>query len=115
MYYALVFSEYSKIKIICRRNDEIRCIAAANFDYVEDRLYSVCLRVAGNLIQAEIDGTMILSVQDDQYSKGGAGFLVERGTMTADGFSVESEGSVLDCLFRYSERAARLSVWQLYV
>lgn len=92
MYYALVFSEYSKIKIICRRNDEIRCIAAANFDYVEDRLYSVCLRVAGNLIQAEIDGTMILSVQDDQYSKGGAGFLVERGTMTADGFSVKSEG-----------------------
>ena len=92
MYYALVFSEYSKIKIICRRNDEIRCIAATNFDYTEDRLYSVCLRVMGNLIQAEIDGTMILSVQDDQYSKGGAGFLVERGTMTADGFSVESEG-----------------------
>lgn len=93
MYYALVFSEYSKIKIVCRCNAQVRCIAVADFDYVEDRLYHVCLRVEGNLIQAEIDGALLLSAQDSQYSKGGAGFLIEYGTMTADGFSVLSQGS----------------------
>ena len=42
-----------------------------------------------------IDGAEIVAAIDDAFTAGGAGFIVERGAMLADGLTIENlEGKV---------------------
>ena len=91
-YYAALLSGGNTASIIMRKNSEVKCLAATDFAYQEDRLYQLEFEVKGNELTLSIDGACILKTTDpDQtYVYGGAGFLVEQGTMLADGFVVNN-------------------------
>ena len=43
---------------------------------------------AGDRLSLTVDGTPLLETRDDRYPSGGAGFVIDEGTMLADGFRV---------------------------
>ncbi len=48
-------------------------------------------KVVGNKIFFEVDGKKVGMVEDDSFSSGGAGFVVDKGTIVADGFLVSGK------------------------
>lgn len=89
-YYGAVLSGGNRASIIRRRDGEIVELAGADFDYVGDHFYQLELRVKGDLLQLWVDGKLLAEARDSMYSSGGAGYLIDNGTMTADGFAVRA-------------------------
>jgi hypothetical protein len=91
-YYAAVLSGGNTASIIMRKNSEVKCLASTDFEYEEDRLYQMEFDVKGNQLTLCIDGACILKTTDpDQtYVCGAAGFLIDQGTILADGFVVNN-------------------------
>ena len=89
-YYAAMLSEGNLASIVRRKNGEVKTLASTAFHYEQDRLYTMRFEAKGNELTLYIDGTCILKVEDieNSYMVGGAGFIVERGTMLANGFRV---------------------------
>ncbi|QUW23040.1 ADP-ribosylglycohydrolase family protein [Sporosarcina sp. Marseille-Q4063] len=92
-YYAIVFEDGERISIISRKDHHVRVLANRKFLYNEDCLYHVKFVVSGNKLSLNIDGEEILFVEDEKnlYSEGSAGFLIEEGTMLADGFIIKKQ------------------------
>ncbi|MFB2597872.1 ADP-ribosylglycohydrolase family protein [Herbiconiux sp. P17] len=63
-------------------------LAETPFPYDLDRRYHVELSCLGDELVLAVDGHEILRARTARAGGGGAGFLVERGTFTADGFTV---------------------------
>jgi len=63
-------------------------LAETPFPYELDRRYDVELTCLGDELVLAVDGHEILRARTARAGGGGAGFLVERGTFTADGFTV---------------------------
>lgn len=89
-YYAAVLSNWDTAAILVRKNDMVRQLAATTFHYEPDTLYVMKYQVKGNKLALYIDGTCILEAEDLEktYPCGGSGFLVDKGTILADGFVV---------------------------
>ena len=88
-YYAAILSGGTTASIIARRDDAIDTLAAVDFPYEQDRVYALRFEARGAALALSIDGVRILEVRDPGgYMRGGAGFVVERGTLLADGFRV---------------------------
>lgn len=92
-YYAAVLSDGNTASIIMRKNNEVKCLASAEFKYKEDKLYQMKFEVRGNELTLHIDGARVVKVRDHDktYMRGAAGFLVEQGTVLADSFIVNNK------------------------
>jgi hypothetical protein len=89
-FYAGVFSGGSHIRLIKQRDRHRQVLASREWPYEQDLGYDVRLTCAGNEIELLVDGRPALQAIDTTmpYQRGGAGFLIERGTMLADGITV---------------------------
>ncbi len=87
-YYAAIMRDYKNIEIIKRYDDEIVKLSSKEFKYEEDIQYKLEFRALGNKLQLFIDGIEQLVAEDNSYKSGGAGFVINNGTMTCDGFFV---------------------------
>jgi ADP-ribosylglycohydrolase len=89
-YYAAVVSGENTVSIIMRKNNTVKKLTSAPFLYQQDCLYAMKFTANANRLTLEIDGTCVLEVEDadNNYTCGAAGFVVEQGTMLADGFKV---------------------------
>jgi hypothetical protein len=75
-----------------RKNDSVKLLASTKFNYDMDQPYAMKFEAKGNKLAVFINGVCVLRVEDPEsnYVCGGAGFLVEKGTILADGFVVTS-------------------------
>lgn len=89
-YYAAVLCRPGKAEILCRRDSAVRILAEAAFPYREDTPYLLRFSAKGSRLQLEINGELLLQTDDDTYASGSAGFLVDRGTICADGFYIDN-------------------------
>lgn len=88
-YYALVLWEHKYAGIICKQGKRETCLIQIPFVYEENKKYQLELSMCGNQITGCVDG-MTMQVCDDTYSEGGAGFVVDEGTVLAYGFVAEA-------------------------
>jgi hypothetical protein len=67
-------------------------LVETGFDYAHDKPYHCELRCVGDSVSLLIDGRPVLEVRDpDRHYRGGAaGFLVEGGTVLADGLVIRA-------------------------
>lgn len=89
-YYAAILSGGRTASIIARRDDVVETLATVDLPYEMDRVYALRFEARGNSLALTIDGGRILETHDPSghYVRGGAGFVVDRGTLLADGFRV---------------------------
>ncbi|MBP1996641.1 ADP-ribosylglycohydrolase family protein [Paenibacillus eucommiae] len=88
-YYAAKFTK-DKLQICKNKDDCSIQLAAVDFDLQLDRRYEVSFYVKKELLSVAVDGEVIISIEDHEYTSGGAGFLVESGAILANGFKVEA-------------------------
>ena len=89
-YYALLLSGGDTAALVKRYDGEVTVLDTTPFEYDNDRLYEVALEVSGPRITGHLGGEKVLEAEDSTYSAGEAGFIISRGSMTADGFVVEA-------------------------
>ena len=87
-YYAAVFSGGNTAAIVAREHRAVCMLARAPFPYVTERPYAVRFAAAGDRLTLSVDGAPLLQARDGRYRGGGAGFVIDQGTMLADGFRV---------------------------
>ncbi len=76
--------------ILRRHDDEVRVLARATVPIGAAGKRTLKFSVKGTTLRFAVDGKECLSASDDAFVSGGAGFLVERGTVVADGFIVRA-------------------------
>lgn len=87
-YYAAMLKD--GCAVIMRRMDGNAVeLAKKPFPYELDRAYRLRFCLLGEHLSLFIDGVKAAEAVDSAYASGGAGFLVEKGAMLADGFTVE--------------------------
>ena len=87
-YYAALFSGGDRLAIVARQDDAVHTLAQIAFPYDMERLYALRFAAVGNRLSLAVDGSPLLEARDDRCRGGGAGFLIDEGTMIADGFRV---------------------------
>jgi ADP-ribosylglycohydrolase len=87
-YYAGVV-ENGQAKIIKQRDGERIELASVPFTFEPNTHKVFVLKVQGDEVSFSIDGEPLLTASDGDYASGGAGFLIEGGTVPARGFSVK--------------------------
>lgn len=87
-YYAALFSGGDRIAIVARHDGAVHTLAQAAFPYEMERLYALRFAAVGDRLSLAVDGAALLEARDDRYRSGGAGFVIDEGTMIADGFRV---------------------------
>ncbi len=92
-YYAALFRGGERLAIIARQDDQTQVLAEMPFPYETERHYSLRFAAVGERLSLAVDGQPLLEALDRRYRGGGAGFLIERGTMLADGFRVRAIGN----------------------
>ena len=90
-YYAAVFSGGRRLAIVARQDDATHVLAQADFPYEMERLYALRFAANGDRLSLAVDGIPLLEANDHRYRSGGAGFLIDAGTMLADGFRIRRE------------------------
>jgi hypothetical protein len=79
--------------LILKRCDEtVAVLARAEVGTGASSKRDLRLSLKGDHLRFAVDGKEIASVRDGSFTSGGAGFLVERGTIVADGFLVHALG-----------------------
>ena len=78
--------------ILRRRDEDMDILASVPFPFAANERKTFTLSVSGESISLTIDGTPVVSATDATYASGGAGFLIEGGTVPARGFSVKRIG-----------------------
>ncbi|WP_284750768.1 ADP-ribosylglycohydrolase family protein [Arthrobacter sp. efr-133-R2A-120] len=87
---AALFTGSRRLQIIRQLDETRQVLAETDFGYVLDETYDVAFRCVGDQLSVTVNGATELEARTDCRHGGGAGFLVERGTLTADGFSVRA-------------------------
>lgn len=87
-YYAARFSGGDRIAIVARQDDAVHTLAQTAFPYEMERLHALRFAATGDRLSLAVDGAPLLEARDDRYASGGAGFVIDEGTMIADGFRV---------------------------
>jgi ADP-ribosylglycohydrolase len=78
------------VELIEQQDDERTILARVEFPYELDRPYAVSFSAVADELLLEIDGATILTARSSRTSGGGAGFLIETGTMSADGITIRA-------------------------
>jgi hypothetical protein len=78
------------LSIIEQHNSERTVLATTPFALRLDTPYDVALECAGPIVRVRVDGVLVVSATTRRLAGGGAGFVVDTGTMSADGFAVRS-------------------------
>ena len=86
-YYAGVV-EKQTAKLIKRTDAELEVLSQTPYRYAENANLNFALSVVGERLSFAIDGTELLAAQDGSIATGGAGFIIEEGTVPAYGFAV---------------------------
>ncbi len=87
-YYAALFSGGARLAIVARQDGAVHTLAQTAFPYEMERLYALRFAAVGDRLSLAVDGSPLLEARDDRYGSGGAGFVIDEGTMIADGFRV---------------------------
>ncbi len=87
-YYCAVLRD-GKAVIEMRKDENTHVVCECEYDYSIDNTYDLLFSAKGNTLILAIDGKVVVSGNDDNYSRGGAGYLVEEGAMLAYGFTVK--------------------------
>ena len=88
-YYAAIVENQSA-KIIKRVDDRVDVLAQGQCSYEEHAKLFFVLSVLDDQITFAIDGKEMVKARDATFSSGGAGFIIEQGTVPAYGFAVRS-------------------------
>lgn len=86
-YYAGVVSN-GMAKIVKRRDGTLSELAAVPFQHEPNARLTFEVRVQGTSIALSVGGQALVEARDADYASGGAGFLIEGGTVPALGFTV---------------------------
>lgn len=86
-YYGAVFTG-GKAVIYRQQAGTRTVLAEAPYPYQIDNTYELAFAVHDNKLCFLVDGTEILSCEDQEYKRGQTGFVVDSGAILADGFSV---------------------------
>lgn len=91
-YYAAKFTAGNQIVLVCKKDQKETVLAAVPFEYEQDKLYRMKLSAIGNVFTVSVNGQNLIEVRDENetYSYGAAGFIIDEGTMVADGFAVKN-------------------------
>jgi hypothetical protein len=89
-YYAALLSGRNKVQIVRRTDGDEEVLAESAFAYLENQKLLVEFSAKGSTLALKIDGKDILSAQDLAFSHGGAGMIVDRGTIPVRGFRVRA-------------------------
>ena len=89
-YYAGIIHQ-NKASIIKNYDGEVTQLCVSKISSEPNCKRSLYLKVVGNEIFFNVDGEKVGMVEDDSFSSGGAGFVVDKGTIVADGFLVSSK------------------------
>ena len=87
-YYAALLRGGELLSICARQDDRTHILAEMRFPYETERHYDLRFSAEGERLSLSLAGQTLLEAKDDRFASGGAGFLIERGTMLADGFRV---------------------------
>jgi hypothetical protein len=77
-----------KASIIRRIDDQLDFLATVPFTFEPNARQLFALTVKGETISLSIDGAEVVAASDATFTSGGAGFLIEEGTVPALGLSV---------------------------
>jgi ADP-ribosylglycohydrolase len=91
-YYAALFEGGDSVRLVKQRDDTRRVLADAPFAYRYDEPYACEFACMGNRLTLRINGERVAEAADDDhpYRSGSAGFLVDTGTVLADGFVIKA-------------------------
>lgn len=89
-YYAALLTDGSKVSIIKKNGSNEEVLAACDYKYKENEKHNLIFKCKENNLELHIDKELVLSVEDHEYSHGGAGFVVDNGTVLAYDFIVKS-------------------------
>jgi ADP-ribosylglycohydrolase len=90
-YYAAIV-ENQTAKLVKRKDAGVEVLTEVKYTYEENAKLRFALSVVGGRLAFSIDGKELLVAQDKSYASGGAGFVIEEGTVPAHGFSVRRIG-----------------------
>ena len=88
-YYAAIVED-QKAKIIKRKDEHVTVLAEVPFAYDENAKLKFVFSAKGDQLDLAIDGKTLVKAEDAEYASGGAGFLIEEGTIPALGFEIHS-------------------------
>lgn len=89
-YYAALLSGGDTFRLVRRDGDEETVLAETPFAYQSDEQHTLELVCDGPVIRCTVDGGHRLEASDGAYAAGGAGFVIDTGTMMTDDFCVSS-------------------------
>lgn len=89
-YYAAVLSGRDRVSLIRRTDREVTTLATAPFAYVENQTLMLELSAKGDHLALKIDGQPVLTATDTALAAGGAGLLIDTGTIPVEGFRVQA-------------------------
>jgi len=89
-YLAAEFSGWDTVRLVSVSHHRRTVLAEAPLRYAEDVPLRVELRCAGDALELRVDGATLLTARDGLHRSGGAGFLVEDGTVLADGYEIRA-------------------------
>lgn len=89
-YYAGILKG-GEAQIILRYDREVRVLAAAPFAPGAIGWHDLAFSVAGDSLTLAVDGETLLTASDTTLRSGGAGFVVNTGSIVANGFHVARE------------------------
>ncbi|MFE2040346.1 ADP-ribosylglycohydrolase family protein [Streptomyces sp. NPDC059477] len=78
-----------RLQLIHQHDGDRHVLAETAFAYERDRAYAVELRCLGTHLELLVDGATLLTGTAPDSLGGGAGFLVERGAVAADGVRIQ--------------------------
>jgi ADP-ribosylglycohydrolase len=87
-YYAALLRGGDTFQLVRRDGDEETVLAEAPFEYQCDDKHTLELVCQGTIISCTVDGGSRLESRDAVHLSGGAGFVIDTGTMMADDFCV---------------------------
>jgi ADP-ribosylglycohydrolase len=89
-YYAALLSGRDTALIVCRKDETEVTLAEVPFTYDENQKLQLALTVKGDALTFAIDGKTVATARDVSYASGGAGMVVDRGTIPVRGFEVRA-------------------------
>jgi ADP-ribosylglycohydrolase len=80
----------SHVRLVCARDGVETVLAEAPFAYAEDCPYTLAFHAQGTHLHFDVNGVCLLEADTTCEGGGGAGYLVDTGTLLATGFSVRA-------------------------
>lgn len=89
-YYAALLSGNDTLTLVKRVDESEKVLATVPFAYEENQKIVIELSAKGSTLSVALDGETMLSAEDDSFVSGGAGMVVDRGTIPVRGFTVRA-------------------------